>query len=145
MSSTLLSNFMRLALEKTGAERALVTDNNLAIVDTVNLEQADIMAETFLGIEIIRQALDAGEAIITNNAVSSVSNAPLTNTSFSNLRVVVVIPIAELGAVYLDQPIRGGIIPKETVDRLMAVGMFIADDESERTEAELSQLYQEVG
>jgi hypothetical protein len=136
---------MRLALEKTGAERALVTDNELAIVDMVNLEQADIMSETFTGIEIMRQALETGEAIITNNAVSSVSNAPLTNTSFSNLRVVVVIPIAEVGAVYLDQPIRSGIIPKETIDRLVAVGLFIADDENERSETELSQLYQQVG
>jgi hypothetical protein len=146
MSNTLLSNFMRLALQKTRAERALAADNELAIIDMVNLEQADIMNETFLGIETIRQALDSGEPIITNNAVTSVTNAPLTNTNFSNLRVVVVIPVADYGAIYLDQPIRSGIIPKDTIDRLMAVGQHIAEDgRVDLNETELSELYQQIG
>jgi hypothetical protein len=99
MSATFLSNFMWLAQDVTGAERAMVTDGDLAILATVNLEQADLMSTQFNGIEIIRQALDDGEPIITNNAVIDPRRAPVTNTNFSNLRVVVVIPIEELGAV----------------------------------------------
>lgn len=140
MSSSLLSNFLRVALEKTGAERGLAADSDMAIIDTVNLDQADIMSQAFMGIETIRQALDSGEAIITNNAVTSLSDAPVTNTSFSNLRVVVVIPVGEYGAVYLDQPIRNGIIPKETVDRLMALGEKVTRDQ--QTELSATQLYE---
>jgi hypothetical protein len=146
MSTILLSSFMHLALQKTRAERALVADNELAIVDMINLEQADIMSDSFLGIETIRQALDSGEPIVTNNAVTSVSNAPLTNTNFSNLRVVVVIPVADYGAVYLDQPIRNGIIPKDTIDRLMAVSQHVAQNgQVDLNEAELGELYQQIG
>ena len=146
MSSAFLSNFMRLALQQTGAERALAADSDLAIIDMINLDQADIMDDTFYGIETIRQALDSGEAIVTNNAVTNVSNAPLTNTNFSNLRVVVVIPIADYGAVYLDQSIRNGVIPKETIDRLVAVSDYYADsDELEASEEELMEVYHQMG
>ncbi len=146
MSSAFLSNFMRLALQQTGAERALAADSDLAIIDMINLDQADIMDDTFYGIETIRQALDLGEAIVTNNAVTNVSNAPLTNTNFSNLRVVVVIPIADYGAVYLDQSIRNGVIPKETIDRLVAVSDYYADsDELEASEEELMEVYHQMG
>lgn len=145
MSNTFLSNFMRFALQKTGAERALAADSDLAIIDMINLDQADIMDDTFFGIETIRQALDSGEAIVTNNAVTNVSNAPLTNTNFSNLRVVVVIPIADYGAIYLDQSIRNGVIPKETIDRLVAVSDYYADsDELEASEEELSEVYHQM-
>ena len=146
MSITFLSKFMRLAQDITGAERAMVTDANLAILATVNLEQADLMSPQFNGIEIIRQALDNGEPIITNNAVIDPRRAPVTNTNVSNLRVVVVIPVEEMGAVYLDQHIRRGVIPKDVVDRLWMLAEHIADSgKLEHSEDELQTLYQRIG
>ena len=126
MSETFLSNFMYITLQITGAERALAVDSDLKIIDMLNLEQSDVLAENFIGIDVIQRALNTGESIVTNNAVSDISNAPNTNTNFSNLRLIVVIPAAGYGAVYLDQLMRKGVIPKDTVNRLMALGEHIA-------------------
>ncbi len=145
MSATFLTNFMRLALAVTGAERGMAADGSLSIVATANLEQADVLSTQFIGIEVIRQALDSGEPIITNNAVSDPRRAPVTNTNFSNLRVVVVIPVEELGAVYLDQHIRKGVIRKEIVDRLWLLGGRVFDSgEMNHSEAELQALYEQM-
>lgn len=145
MSATFLVNFMRLALQKTGAERAMAADGNLSIVATMNLEQADLLSPQFTGIEVIRQALDEGEPIITNNAVMDPERAPVTNTSFSNLRVVVVIPVEEYGAVYLDQHIRMGVIPKEVVNRLwMVAGQAANNRQTDISLDELEALYRQV-
>lgn len=142
MSADFLSNFMRVALEITGAERAVACDAESAIINFHNIEQTDLLSEKFSGMEIVRQSLESGLPIITNNAVSSITDAPVTNTNYSNLRVIVVIPIAGVGAIYLDQPIRKGIIPKDKVDRLAALAQRAATDSSA---AELKSLYQEIG
>lgn len=124
MSADFLSNFMRAALHISGAERGVACNAEPAIVDLHNIEQADVLSDQFNGLEIVRQALAAGEPIITNNAVNNLRQAPVTNTNYSNLRVIVVIPLAPLGAVYLDQPIRKGIFPKELVARLGELGAY---------------------
>jgi len=145
MSETFLSNFMHVALHITGAERALVVDHDLTIIDMVNLEQSDVLADNFIGIDVIRRALDSGEAIVTNNAVSDISNAPNTNTNFSNLRLVVAIPAGGVGAVYLDQPMRLGVIPKDKINRLMALGEHLAQNgQLEISANEMGDLYQQI-
>jgi hypothetical protein len=144
MSETFLSNFMHVTLHVTGAERALVVDHDLTIIDMMNLEQADILADNFIGIDVIQRALDANESIVTNNAVSDISNAPNTNTNFSNLRLIVVIPVAGVGAVYLDQPMRQGVIPKDKINRLSALGEHLAQSgQLEITADEMGDLYQQ--
>ncbi len=146
MSASFLSNFMRFTLETTGAERGLACDTELEIVDQVNIEQADIMSERFTGIETMRRALQSGESVITNNAVMDPSLAPVTNTNFSNLRVIVVIPLVGYGAVYVDQSIRQGIIAKEVVDKLTILGNHILENgQTDVDELELSNLYQQMG
>lgn len=145
MSGNFLSNFMRVALEKTGAERALAADAHLAIVDMLNFEQADVLDEDFIGLDIMRQALESGEPIISNNAVQRVIDAPNTNTSFTNLRLIVVIPVAPVGVVYLDQHIRRGIIPKEIIERLAAFGsQAVQNNQMDRGEDELHALYDQL-
>lgn len=135
---------MRLALQKTGAERALAAADDLSIVATQNLEQADLMSSQFTGIEVIRRALDNGEPIITNNAVMDPNLAPVTNTNFSNLRVVVVIPVEEYGAIYLDQHIRRGVIPRDVVLRLWTLAIQLVDSgQMDISEADLDALYQQ--
>jgi len=145
MSETFLSNFMHVALDITGAERALAVDPDLTIVDMVNLEQADVLADNFIGIDVIQRALQSGESIVTNNAVSDASHAPNTNTNFSNLRLVVVIPVGGHGAVYLDQLMRKGVIPKDRVNRLMELGEQIAESgELEISADEMGERYQQM-
>src|SRR5512145_423782 len=145
MSGNFLTNFMRLALQKTGAERALAAAGDLSIVATQNLEQADLMSSQFTGIEVIRRALDNGEPIITNNAVMDPNLAPVTNTNFSNLRVVVVIPVEEYGAIYLDQHIRRGVIPRDVVRRLWSLAMQLAaNGQMDISEEDLDALYQQA-
>ena len=145
MSETFLSNFMHVALDITGAERALVVDPDLTIIDMINLDQSDVLADNFIGIDVIQRALQSGEAIVTNNAVSDVTNAPNTNTNFSNLRLVVVIPAGGHGAVYLDQLMRKGVIPKDRVNRLMELGEQIAKNgELEISADEMGERYQQM-
>jgi hypothetical protein len=142
MSAAFLVNLMRIALHTTGAERALAVDSQMGVVDTINLDQTDINSEKFTGFESIREALAKGAPIITNNAVMDASRAPVTNTSFSNLRVVVVIPVEGLGAIYLDQPIRRGMIAKEIVNRLMVLGQqAVHDGQIAASESDLQALY----
>ena len=145
MSETFLSNFMHAALRITGAERALVVDNDLSIVDMVNLDQSDVLTEDFIGVDVVRQVLESGEPVVTNNAVSDASNAPNTNTNFSNLRLIVVIPAAGYGAVYLDQLMRLGVIPKDKINRLMELGEQIAQSQQLEISAdEMDERYQQM-
>jgi hypothetical protein len=145
MSETFLSNFMHVALDITGAERALVVDPDLTIVDMANLDQSDVLSDNFIGIDVIRRALQSGESIVTNNAVPDVSHAPNTNTNFSNLRLIVVIPAGGYGAVYLDQLMRRGVIPKDRVNRLMVLGEQIAESgELEISADEMGERYQQM-
>lgn len=145
MSASFLSNFMRFSLQATGAERGLACDTDLSIIDQVNLDQADVMSDKFTGMETMRRALEEGKAIITNNAVMDPALAPVTNTNFSNLRVVVVIPLTNCGAIYLDQPIRRGIIAKDIVNKLASLGSYALENGyMELNEADLGALYQQM-
>lgn len=146
MSASFLSNFMRFSLQTTGAERGLACELDLSIVDQMNIEQVDILSESFTGFESMRRALQNGVPIITNNAVMDPALAPVTNTNFSNLRVVVVIPIVNCGAVYLDQSIRRGIIAKDVVEKLAVLGnQALENGYLEITEGELGEMYQQMG
>ena len=145
MSATFLSNFMRIALQKTSAERGLACDLEMGIMDMVNMEQSDVLSTRFTGMDNMRKALATGEAIITNNAVMDPALAPVTNTNFSNLRVVVVIPLADYGAVYVDQPIRRGIIAREIVNRLMLLANYVMENSLiESSTDQLDALYEEI-
>ncbi|MBI1279750.1 MAG: hypothetical protein GC179_16600 [Anaerolineaceae bacterium] len=143
MNTSLLASLMQIAIQQTGADRAMVCDTHLAIVDSVNLEQADMLSEHLT--DIIQKAIASGQPLITNNAVRDAANAPLTKTNFDNLRGVVVIPVAGVGALYLDRPLKQGIIAKNTVNRLMKVAEQAAkDNSSETTAAKLGELYQQT-
>src|SRR6185369_14262543 len=111
MSDHLLSKLMRVAKQITRAERAMAVDSELNVLDTLNLEQAVLNAPHFHEVAMVslRRAIDRNESIITNNIITDPAQAPVTNTNFTDLRVVVVLPVMDHGAVYLDQHIRYGI------------------------------------
>ncbi|MEP6988549.1 MAG: hypothetical protein ABI970_23305 [Chloroflexota bacterium] len=142
-NTSLLASFMQIAIQQTGADRAMVCDTHLAVVGSVNLEQTDILSEHLT--EVVQKAITSGQPVITNNAVKDAANAPLTKTNFDNLRGIVVIPVVGVGALYLDRPLKQGIIAKNTVLRLMKVGEQAAKDgQTETTADKLGELYQQT-
>ena len=142
-NTSLLASLMQIAIQQTGADRAMVCDTHLAVVGSVNLEQAEILSERLT--DVVQKAITTGQPVITNNAVRDAANAPLTKTNFDNLRGVVVIPVVGVGALYLDRPLKQGIIAKNTVLRLMKVAEQAAKgDHTETTADKLGELYQQT-
>lgn len=130
MSDNFLTTLMEFALQKTGAERALAVDTGMNVLGAINLDDEAMQARDFNAMDCVRRALNNGEPLITNNAVIDPNQAPITNTQFRNLRLVIVIPVAGFGAVYLDQTISKGVISKETVNRLMTLAADTAGNET---------------
>lgn len=148
MSETFLENLMYAAKKITHAERCLVVNNEMQVIDAVNLTQETIESEEFgeFALGCLRDALNTGKPVITNNVITDPSEAPTTNTNFANLRVVVAVPVIGHGAIYLDQHIRNGIIPKQMIDRLMGLVTHLLETRQvSRSEAEMVAMYQQMG
>jgi hypothetical protein len=142
-NTSLLTGLMQIAIQQTGADRAMICDTHLAVIGSVNLEQADILSEHLA--EVVQKAITTGQPVITNNAIKDAANAPQTKTNFDKLRGIVVIPVAGIGALYLDKPLKQGIIAKTTVNRLMKVAEQAAKgDLTETTADKLGELYQQT-
>ncbi|NWF70629.1 MAG: hypothetical protein HXY40_16205 [Chloroflexi bacterium] len=147
MSDHFLSALMRTAKDITQAERALAVDVDLNVLETLNLDTPTLNSAHFQEVATgaLRRGLDNNEAIITNNIITDPAQAPVTNTNFTDLRVVVVIPVKGRGAVYLDQHIRHGIIPRQTIDKLMRlVRQVMSSAESEPGAEALHTMYQQM-
>lgn len=147
MDEKFLENLLFAAKKITQAERGMVVNNTLDVLKSINLEQAVMQSSDFseLANRCLRQAMDGGEAIITNNIITDPSEAPTTNTNFADLRVVVAFPIGIIGAVYLDKPIRDGVIPKKTTEKLMRlVEHALLQDQQEHSDEELMALYEQI-
>jgi hypothetical protein len=144
MSETFMLNLMRVAQEVTKAERAFAVDTGLAVVGTINIAPEHVETAYLKG---IKKALGDGEPIITDNYTMSIdpTRAPKTNQSYPELRAVIIIPVVNYGAVCLDQKLRGGIITKEKVDRLMRLAVEVVQhQQTELSEAELSNRYKQL-
>jgi len=145
MSDSFVSNFMRAAVYITGMERALAVNMDMEILDSMDLQQADIESERFTGVEAIQKAFASGRYEITNNLKIDPAKAPTTNTNFSDLRVVIVLPLMGHGAVYLDRPLRGGMIPKEVIEKLMALAEYVVQQEqTEANASDLAAMYEQL-
>ena len=144
MSDSFVTKFLHVAREVTAADRGMAVDMNLQVQAAINLDESTLRAPRFttLAEVTLRQALDQNEAILTNNIVTTPEEAPRTNTTFSDLRVVMVIPVPDMGAVYLDQPIKKGVIPREVMNKLSTmVRQVIAEGQTELSKDELVALY----
>lgn len=147
MTTAFLKAFMHLAHQVTSAERGMVVDTALNILDTVNVEPDVTQSARFstLANTILRQAIDRDEAIITNNIITNPAEAPVTNTNFSDLRVVVAIPVPQLGAVYLDQHIRHGVIAREVIQNLHNLArQLVANGQTELGHDDLMAQYEQI-
>lgn len=148
MTTAFLKAFMHLAYQVTIAERGMVVDTQLALLDTINVEP-DLMQSTrfsTLANNTLQQALDRDEAIITNNIITNPAEAPVTNTNFADLRVVVAIPVPAMGAVYLDQHIRRGVIAREVIQNLHTLAKaLVAKGQLDLSHDDLLAQYEQMG
>jgi hypothetical protein len=127
MRKDLVVAFLNAAMEIGACDRGMAVDDEMNILDSINLNDETRQSPRFnlLMSVAVRRSLDTNEAIITNNVVTSAAEAPLTNTSFSDLRMVVAIPLEGIGAIYMDKPVKQGIIPRQMVDTLYEVGQDV--------------------
>ena len=131
MRKDLIVAFLNAAMEIGACDRGMAVDEQMNILDIVNLNEDIRQSPRFnlLMSVAVRRSIATNEAIITNNVVTSAAEAPLTNTSFSDLRMVVAIPLEGEGAIYMDKPVKLGIIPRQMVDNLYEVGQDIIKSE----------------
>lgn len=123
MSDIFLTRFLNVALEVTQADRGTAVDRNMEVLAAVNILDHDPDEPNFgdFARSQLGRAIEDGQTIITNNIITDPRLAPKTNTALANLRFVVVIPVKDFGAVYLDRLIRHGIIPRDIIDKLNQV------------------------
>ncbi len=136
--SNFLTEFMNFALQVTKAERALAVDSNLKAVSSTNVDAKALATQSFNELVgyVLSQAVEKQQPVITNNVVTNPLEAPKTNTSFSDLRIVVAVPIEGVGAIYLDRPVKMGVITREQVDRLIAFALTLIELGSTHLSAE---------
>lgn len=127
MHKDLIVAFLNASMEIGACDRGMAVDEQMNILDSVNLNDETRQSPRFnlLMSVAVRRSIDTNEAIITNNVVTSAAEAPLTNTSFSDLRMVVAIPLEGIGAIYMDKPVKQGIIPRQMVDTLYEIGQDV--------------------
>lgn len=142
MTTNFLSSFMRVAVQTTGADRAMACDTTLSVIDSLNLDQQDVLSQEIT--DVVERALQSGEVVISNNVVKDSDQAPVTNVSFESLRGIVVLPIPGHGAIYLDRPVKKGIIPRETVEKLAKLAE-LADKNGQISEHKLNEMLRKLG
>ena len=145
MSDKFLSRLMYFAYRTTGTQRAMAVNDKGDVVASENLTE-QVKDPEFSGFKNIEQAYAAGEVPhITNNMILDPDLAPNTNTNFANLHLVVVFPFEGIGAVYIDQHVRKGVVSTQVVERIMRMATELV--ESGRlnvSEDEMATLYEET-
>ena len=131
MRKDLIVAFLHAAMEIGACDRGIAVDDNMNVLDSINLDEEIRQSPRFslLMSVAVRRSMDTNESVITNNVVTSAAEAPLTNTSFSDLRMVVAIPLEGVGAIYMDKPVKLGIIPRQMVETLYEIGQDIIKSE----------------
>ncbi len=132
MSHSILSVVMQVAREITRAERGLAVTSDLTVIAIDNMTTDMVEDEAFqkVALKSLSKAIDTNQSVLTNNIITDPKQAPVTNTNFTDLRVIVALPVAGQGAIYLDQHIRDGMFQRDTIDRLnqMVTVMIEGDD-----------------
>lgn len=147
MSVTFLTNLLHIAQEVTEADRGFSVDTDLKVQAHINITEDMIISEVFSGVarDQLQQAMFTNKTLITNNIITDISDAPNTNTNFANLRIVVVLPVEKVGAIYLDQSVRSGIIKRDIVERLeKTVKHFLGASFDGVTLAQMRSVYNQI-
>lgn len=144
MNESFLLNFMRMALDTTGVERAFAVDTSLTVLGTVNMLLEEIEASYLKYAHI---ALEKNQAIITDSYTLSTdpANAPNTNHSIPQIRSVVFVPVENQGVICLDQSVKHGVLPREEVERLTRLAAYMVNrQQTHLDEANMAALYKQV-
>lgn len=147
MQQDFLLTLLDAVIDITRAERAMAVDESLQVLHTVKLKETELQEARFqtIATQSMRSALENGLPLVTNNIIPDIKDAPDTNTNFSDLRVVVVIPVQGYGALYLDQHIRYGMIPYDMINRTMRmIEQVINVPHDHFTADDLVNLYQQM-
>lgn len=147
MSVTFLTNLLHIAQEVTEADRGFSVNADLKVQDHINISEDEITSDLFTGVALdqIRQAISTNKTLITNNIITDISEAPNTNTNFANLRIVVVLPVEKIGAIYIDQSVRSGIIKRDIVERIeKMIKHFHGRDLKDVTKEEMRIVYDQI-
>lgn len=147
MSQEFLAHFLKAALEITQAERGFAVDESLDVQALINLDEAVLQSPDFadLAFQALQNAIRQRETVLTNNVITDPAQAPITNTNFSDLRVIVAIPAIGIGAIYLDQHIRNGIIPREQIEKLRELASrLIGTNHVDMSDDEMVALFQRM-
>lgn len=147
MSDAFLSNFMRAAQQLTRAERCVAINNEKAILDSVNVSAEVLASERFSDLlkRTTEEAIATDDAVITNNLIQDADQAPQTNVHLHDLRMIVAIPVAEEGVIYLDQPIRQGVFERDMIAKLMDMARSLIDEDNTELDSDaLVALYQDL-
>jgi hypothetical protein len=120
MTDSILSIVMQVAKEITHAERGMSVTSDLTVIAIDNLTTDTVEDEAFqtVALKSLSKAIETNESVLTNNIITDPTQAPVTNTNFTDLRVIVTLPVLGQGAIYLDQHIRDGMFQRDTIDRL---------------------------
>jgi uncharacterized coiled-coil protein SlyX len=126
---SILSVVMRVAKEITRAERGMSVTSDLTIIDIENITTDIVTDEAFqtAALKSLSKAIETNQSVLTNNIITDLAQAPVTNTNFTDLRVIVAIPVQGQGAIYLDQHIRDGMFQRDIIDRLNRMVTAIID------------------
>lgn len=144
MSDTFLPNFMRVAYDIIKAERAFAVDSRLNVLATVNMQPEEVEVSYLKG---IKKAVEEGQPVTTDSVTLTIdpAQAPKTNQSFPQLRVVIFIPVHPYGAVCLDWRMRREVVAKEKIDRLMTLGQQMAEaQQTNLSEDQMVKLYKQI-
>lgn len=146
MSDSFLSVFMRVAKDITQAERSMAVDSDLTIIEIENLDMDTLQSDSFQDVatKALSQAIQTNTSVLTNNIITDPSQAPVTNTNFSDLRIIVTIPIKGEGAIYLDQHIRNGMFQREIIERLNKTVSYVLEADAAVDEDSLRQLFEQM-
>ncbi len=125
MSINFLIQFVEVARRVSGAERAFAVTPDLQVCAYSQMDEAALSQTKFreFALEAVRSAYQQNQPLFTNNLIQDMAQAPTTNTNLAEMRFVVALPIAGVGAIYLDQPIRQGVIARDKVERLHAFAL----------------------
>lgn len=144
MSDSILSVVMRVAKQITNAERGMSVTSDLTVIDIEDMPIEIMEDEAFqeVALKALSQAIDSKQSVLTNNIITDPAQAPVTNTNFTDLRVIVAIPVDGEGAVYLDQHIRNGMFQRDTIEKLnRMVATAVDDGDLTVNDDQLRQIY----
>ena len=144
MSDSILSAVMRVAKEITRAERGMSVTSDLTIIDMENIATDTVTDEAFqtAALKPLAKAMESNQSVLTNNIITDLAQAPVTNTNFTDLRVIVAIPVPGRGAIYLDQHIRAGMFQRDIIDRLnRMVAEIVEQDDLSLDADQIRQIY----